>query len=165
MPKRFSLIVAVVVASLFHIGPAATQTTSPETVAAAKELVTTMRMTDQLKAMLPVILNALKPMIVQDRPEVARDFDALAPGLAQLMNSRAGDFVAAMATVYAKNFTVAQLRDLTDFYRTPTGQVMLEKQPLLAQESLEVGQRFGASLAGELQTRIRNELRKKGHNI
>ena len=165
MSKRFSLIVAVVVASLFHLGPATAQTTSPELIAAAKELVTAMRMTDQLKTMLPIIMNALKPAIVQNRPEVAKDYDALLPELGQLMISRADGFVAGMATVYARNFTVAQLHDIADFYRTPTGRALLEKQPVLAQEGLEVGQRFGASLAGELQTRIRSELRKKGHNI
>jgi hypothetical protein len=165
MPKRLSLVVAVVVASLFHMGPATAQTTNPELIAAAKELVTVMRMADQIKTMVPMIMNAIKPAIVQNRPEVAKDYDALVPEFAQLMISRADGFVAGMATVYARNFTVAQLREITDFYRTPTGKAMLEKQPVLAQEGLEVGQRFGASLAGELQTRIRSELRKKGHNI
>lgn len=165
MPKRFSLIVAVVAASLFHAGLATAQTASPETVAAAKELVTVMRMTDQIKTMVPLIMNALKPAIVQNRQEVAKDYDALLPELGQLMASRADEFVAIMAAVYARNFTAAQLRDIAAFYRTPTGQALLEKQPVVAQEGLEAGQRFGGSLAGELQTRIRSELRKKGHNI
>jgi hypothetical protein len=40
-----------------------------EATAAARSLVETMKMTDQFKAMLPTILQALKPAIVQDRPE------------------------------------------------------------------------------------------------
>lgn len=164
MLTRLSLIV-VVVASLLHTGPAATQTANPELLSAAKELVTIMRAADQLKTIFPLIMNAMRPAIVQDRPEVGKDFDALMPGLMRLMESRADDLVASMAAVYARNFTVVQLREIADFYRTPTGKAMLEKQPVLAQESLQVGQRFAQSLAGEFQTQIRNELRKKGHNI
>lgn len=164
MLKRLSLIV-VVVANLLHTGPAAAQTANPELLAAAKELVIVMRAADQLKAIFPLIMNAMRPAIVQNRPEVGKDFDTLLPGLMRLMESRADDLVASMAAVYARNFTVMQLREIADFYRTPTGKAMLEKQPALAQESLQIGQGFAQSLAGEFQTQIRNELRKKGHNI
>lgn len=164
MLKRLSLIV-VVGASLLHAGPAAAQTANPETLVAAKELVVAMQATDQLKAIFPLIMNAMRPAIVQNRPEVGKDFDALMPGLMRLVEARAGDLVAAMAAVYARNFNVAQLREIADFYRTPTGKAMLEKQPLLTQESLQIGQRFAQNLAAEFQTQIRDELRKKGHNI
>jgi hypothetical protein len=165
MPKRLLLVAFALAASLFAAGPAAAQTASPEQTAAAKELVTAMRASEQLKTMFPLIMNALRPAIVQNRPEIARDFDALMPGLLREVEAQSEGFVAAIAAVYARNFTVGQMRDIAAFYKTPTGQALLEKQPVLGQESLAIGQRFAQSLAGDFQKQIRDELRKKGHNI
>jgi hypothetical protein len=46
-------------------------------MSAARSLVTTMKLGDQYKALLPVILLNLKPTLVQDRPEIERDYDAM----------------------------------------------------------------------------------------
>jgi len=50
----------------------------PDTVAAAMELITTLRITDQFNLMLPSVLQTVKPLVVQGRPEIERDFDAVA---------------------------------------------------------------------------------------
>ena len=57
------------------------------------------------------------------------------------------------------------MRQLTAFYRQPIGQKLLEKQPAIVQESMAVGQKFGQAVAAELQARIVEELRKRGHKI
>jgi hypothetical protein len=165
MPRRIWFINCFLVASLLYGGTAAAQAPAPDSMAAAKELVVVMRLTDRMKEIFPVIMQAIKPAVVQNRPEVAKDFDAMLPLMVQVMNSRMDDYVALMAALYARNFTASQLREVIAFYKTPTGVLMLEKTPILMQEGLQAGQRFGAGIATELQERIRSELRKKGHNI
>jgi hypothetical protein len=179
MRIRFSLMVGVLVAGLLHAGPGAAQVlaqapaqapadaTAPaaDAVAAAKELVTTMRLAEQLKTLLPIIMQGLKPAIVQNRPEVERDYNALLPLMLEVTNQRIGEYIEVMATIYARNFTADELRQVAAFYQTPTGRKMLEKLPALTQESMAAGQRFGQSLSKEFETRIKDELRKKGHNI
>ncbi|WP_249781518.1 hypothetical protein [Bradyrhizobium semiaridum] len=54
---------------------------SPEALAVAKEFVTTMHLVDQFKALMPSIMNSLKPAIVQGRNNVEQDYDALIPAL------------------------------------------------------------------------------------
>jgi len=51
------------------------------------------------------------------------------------------------------------------FYRGPTGQKFVQKLPLITQESMVIGQRFGQAIAAELRSRIVDELRKRGHDI
>ena len=53
------------------------QTTSSDARAAAKDLVEAMRAADQLKMLLPLIMQQLKPAVVQGRPEVERDYEAM----------------------------------------------------------------------------------------
>jgi hypothetical protein len=161
-----SLVIAV---SLLCGRPAGAQAQSealpPDAIAAARELVTAARAADNLKTLLPMIMQQLKPTIVQGRPEVERDFDVILPQVVEAMRARSDAFVDAIAVIYAHNFTADELRQLTAFYRGPVGQKFLEKMPLIAQESVTMGQKFGQELAGDLRNRIIEELRKRGHNI
>ena len=49
------------------------------------------------------------------------------------------------------------------YYDKP--QKFLDKMPTVMQESMSVGQAFGQRIAGELRSRMIEELRKKGHDI
>ncbi len=161
--KLFRLFAASLVVMLMSAAPAPAQ--SPEALAAAKELMATMRSADQFKAIMPAMMNALKPAIVQNRPEVERDYDALVPGLLEAMNTRVAEILDKVAAIYARNFTVAELNEIIAFYRGPTGQKFVQRLPVVMQESLQVGQQFGQQIGAELQQRMIQELRKKGHNI
>jgi uncharacterized protein len=41
----------------------------------------------------------------------------------------------------------------------------VQKLPLITQESMVIGQRFGQSISAEIRARIVDELRKRGHDI
>jgi uncharacterized protein len=150
---------------LLAASPAPAQSPPPDALAAARELLVTMRMADQFKAILPTIMQSMKPVIVQGRPEIERDFDAIVPTLLEGMNARLNELSDLTAAVYASNFSADELRDITAFYRTPTGEKFLQKLPVVTQQSIALGQRFGQAVAGDLQGRIVDELRKRGHKI
>ena len=54
---------------------------------------------------------------------------------------------------------------MTAFYQEPVGQKFLDKMPVITQESMSAGQDFGRTIAVELQKRMVEELRKRGHKI
>jgi len=145
--------------------PARAESLSPESIAAAKELVATVKLGEQFKSLMPTIMTTLKPAIVQGRANVERDYDAMIPLLLQSFQSRMDELSDAVVKVYASNFTADDLRALIVFYKTPVGQKFLQKTPLLAQQTMAVGQQFGRSVASEIRTRMIEELRKKGHAI
>ena len=157
--------VCILLVALLHSGPAATQSASPETLTAARELVTAMRATDQFKAILPALMQQLKPSITQGRPHVERDYDTLVPAMLEIFNARSGEIVESMAVIYARNFTVDEMQQVIAFYRTPIGQKLLDKLPVIFQESVAAGNKFGQAVATELRDRLIEELRKRGHNI
>ena len=145
--------------------PARAESLSPESIAAAKELVATIKLGEQFKSLMPTIMTTLKPAIVQGRANVERDYDAMIPMLLQSFQSRMDELSGVVVKVYASNFTADDLRALIVFYKTPVGQKFLQKTPLLAQQTMAVGQQFGQSVASEIRTRMIEELRKKGHAI
>jgi hypothetical protein len=164
MPRR-AFVVAVWLVAMFVVHPARSQAPSPDALAAAKELVVTMRAADQLKTLFPLILQQLKPAIVQGRPEVEKDYDTSMPQIVAAANARMVEFVDAIATVYAAHFTADELRQIGDFYKGPVGQKFLQNMPKIMQDSMSVGQKFGESLAEDMRSRMTDELRKKGHKL
>ena len=159
------LAVSVLAFTLLWGGAGAAQSPSTDALAAARELVVTMRTADQLKALLPIIMKQLKPAIVQNRPEIERDYDAIVPPLLERMAARSGEVVELTAAIYARNFSADEIRQVTAFYRTPLGQKFLDKLPAITQESMAMGQKWGQSVAVEMRDKIIEELRKRGHKL
>lgn len=164
-PAAALLAVAWLFAAFASLPARADDQPSPEARALARELVETIRLADQFKTLLPMVLASLKPSIVQGRADVARDYDAMAPALAKGFEARLGELIDAVTMIYAKNFTIDDMRGLLAFYRTPLGAKLLDKTPALTQQTMAAGQAFGRSVGAELQKQMVEELRKKGHNI
>jgi hypothetical protein len=161
--SRRPLIVASLL--LFSICASAAQTPSPDAMTAARGLVATMKLSDQYKALLPAILLNLKPALVQDRPEIESDYDAMMPIIADAFTPYYNAMVDNVAAVYASNFTLSELREIEAFYRQPAGQKLLEKMPSLAQQSNQVVQDVSRKAAEDLRTRLTEALRQKGHKL
>jgi len=165
MPRSFARLAGLLVVTTMFSASAHAQSPNAGAEAAARELVDTIKLADQFKVMMPVILRQMKPVIVQNRPEVDRDFDALAPKMLDSMGARLDELQSAVVLIYASNFTEAELRDLIAFYRSPTGQKFLQKTPFVTQQTMIAGQKFGQSAAADLQNQMREELRRKGHDL
>jgi hypothetical protein len=100
---------------------ASAQAPSPDAMSAARSLVTTMKLGDQYKALLPVIL-LLKPTLVQDSPEIEHDYDAMTAMIADTYTSFYNEMLDGAAAVYAANFTTDEMHQMEAFYRLPVGQ-------------------------------------------
>ena len=81
MSKAAFRIVPLLAALLFSLMSVRAQSPVSETEAAARELITTMKLDEQFKSLMPAIMKTIKPAIVQNRPDVERGFDALMPVL------------------------------------------------------------------------------------
>jgi uncharacterized protein len=165
MAKHAWTVIGLVVVSLSWPGKALPQTASPEALAAAKELIIAARLADQINTMLPAIMQQLKPLIAKGNPLIERDYDALVPVMMKIMNARLDEFLNSGAQIYARHFTAEEMQQVVTFYRTPTGQKFLQKQPEIFKESMALGQQFGQAIARDVQGRMTEELRKRGHNI
>src|SRR5271154_5362358 len=106
MPRHLVRMIALLAALILlpawsAIAQTAAPSPAPEALAAAKELVQTMRLTKQYEAILPAIITALKPSIVQGRPEVDRQYDALVPIILEGFRSRLSEMSDAITVIYA----------------------------------------------------------------
>jgi len=157
----------IVVGSVFllSIGAAPAQTPSPEAMSAARSLVATLKLSDQYKALLPVILLSIKPTLVQGRPEIERDYNAMTSSVADVYTPYYNAMIDSIVTVYAGNFSVDELREIDAFYRRPAGQKLLEKSQAMSQQATQVGEDGSRKAAEDLRTNLTQLLRQKGHKF
>ena len=129
--RRFDLLVAVVATSIV-VGPVHGQSESH--LAATEEFLEVMNMPAMISEMVGFMLEAQlsgNPILVEFRDLMEEFFaevftwDSLRP-----------DFI----QIYAEAFDENEIRQLTDFYRTPVGQKALSTLPSLMQQGAVVGQ-------------------------
>jgi uncharacterized protein len=162
MSARFLTIVGLV---LVLSSGARAQTASPEALAAAHSLVVTMKLGEQYKAMLPTILLGLKPVLVQDRPEIERDYDAMGAMMADAYAPFSNAMLDAAARIYADNFTVEELRQIEAFYRLPVSRKLMQKSAAITQQTDSAVQDISRKAADDIKARLTDALRQKGHKL
>jgi len=152
--RRLSIAVFAIAAFL-AVNPAQAQTaqTTPpaENMTAARELIQASHATDQFKAILPTLIQGLKTAVVQNRPEIEKQYDAMMPIFSQKAQQRLGELTDVIATIYANNFTVDELHQITAFYQSEAGQKYLSRQQAILQQSMAAGRQFGQEVAKDVQ--------------
>jgi len=100
------------------------------------------------------------------RPEIPdRAYTVMHGELTTLLNERIatpGGLLEQLVPVYARHFTHQEIRELLAFYQTPLGRKTIQVLPQVASESMAAGQRWGQSLAPEMQQRVQTALRREG---
>lgn len=162
MFKRLLLITSMF---LFSICSASAQAPSPDAMTAARKLVTTMKLPDQYKGILPGILLGLRRTLTQDRPEIESDYDSMKPTIEAAFTPYYATMLDHVAAVYANTFTVAELHEMEAFFQKPAGQKYLEKAPALTQQTNQVAQDDSRKAAEDLRMRLTEALRQKGHKL
>ena len=162
MSRRLLIIAGVL---LFSASVAPAQTPSPEGMTAARNLVTIMKLPEQYKGLLPGILLGLRRELTQDRPEIERDYDGMKPTIEAAFQPYYASMLDEVASIFAGNFTVAEIREMETFFQRPIGQKYLEKSPAIFQQIGQVTQTASRKAADDLRTRLTEALRQKGHKL
>ena len=132
---------------------------------AARNLVTTMKLPEQYKALLPAILLGLRRTLTQDRPEIESDYDSMKPMVEAAFTPYYRGMLNDVAAVYANNFSIAEMRDMEAFFQRPVGQKYLEKTSAVTQQINQVTQDASRKAADDLRGRLTEALRQKGHKL
>lgn len=108
----------------------------------------------QSNALAMQMMEPMIPVFQQAYPSVPPEFfESIMAEMA------AGDLVEFLVPVFTKNLTVQELEAAIAFYRTPEGQSLLRKTPIIMQES----QRAGALWGEQMGERILQELEAQGY--
>ena len=70
-----------------------------------------------------------------------------------------------MALIYEEAFTLEEIQEMTEFYKSELGQKILNKLPGVMQTATVMGMQWGQKIAAIAMERIRKELASEGYDI
>jgi len=72
------------------------------------------------------------------------------------------DLITRQQRAYIDTFTLAELKDLVAFYKSPLGRKWMENSPLVARQRIRVGQDWAQELLPEAQKKVLDAVKAKG---
>lgn len=179
-------IVALLAAALaFSCVPAAAQNAAPtaESAVAAKEMMDAINarglmqasmqhMTAQLPSMLQAMTASImetkgKELSASDKKTMQVQLEKALPGMMASMQKLFNDpslldeMERETTAIYARNYTVDEMRQLLTFYRSPVGAKMLATMPKVMQESMAMSQKIIMPRVGKMVEEMTANIVKK----
>ena len=155
------------IAAMLVLGVMCVSAQETQRRAMAEELLNVMNMQDTIeksfamvKQMIPAQMEKMKQVMGDTNmpANVSSQTDKMMDMLAEEMswNKMKADYI----TLYAETFTEQELKDTVAFYKSPTGQAFIKKQPELMKRSMEISQKVMMQIMPKIQA-MSEELKKK----
>ena len=173
---RAMMAAAFLAAAAPAVAQEATQPAAPQPAPAApaaapshtEAAMTFLRTSGALKGfedMIPQFLDQVRVQYVKQRPEIQDMVNEAALSVVPEFVKRRDDLTRDLAAVYTARFTEEELGQMTDFYRSAVGQKLSTIQAEVLQASVPVVQAWSRKLTSDMQSRVKEEVVKKGQKL
>jgi uncharacterized protein len=145
-------------------GPGSTAP-SPSQLAAARTLVTASGLSRSFTIIIPQFMDQIAQSLTQTRPEIAKDLNAVLTQLKPEFDRQGDEMINIAAQIYAKQMSEQDLKSADAFFESPAGKKYVETQPTFLTEVITAMQGWQGKISTDMMTRVREEMKKKGHEI
>jgi hypothetical protein len=168
--RPLRLLAALVALALLGLArPAAAQnpasSPSPSAILVAKQIVELKGARQLFTPLVRGVVEKVKDQFMQTNFMWAKDLNEVAANLQKAYAPRVDELVDMAARIYASHFTEAELKQLLAFYQSPVGRKAITEEPKALDESMASGGNWGDALADEVVVKIRDEMKKRGHDL
>jgi uncharacterized protein len=138
---------------------------SPAAILIAKQIVEIKGVKKVLDPLITGVVEKVKNQFMQTNFMWAKDLNEVAAQLEKEYAPRSSELVDESARIYASHFTEAELKQILAFYQTPTGRKMIVEEPRALDQTMANAGVFGDKLSDEIINKMRDEMKKRGHDI
>jgi uncharacterized protein len=161
-----ALALVVVAKPVAAQGPAANPNPSPSAILLAKEII-------ELKGARETIFNPLVRGVIEKTKDTfmqtnfmwSKDLNEVAANMEKEYASKTNELEDQSARIYAGYFTETELRQILAFYKSPVGQKVITDEPKALDKTIANAGQFGDSLSDEVMAKMREEMKKRGHDL
>lgn len=139
--------------------PAAAQEVSEAQLAAARDAIASLKVTDRFDAILPNLADGLKSEMIQSSPNFQNQISSIVDQQALALAPRRADLEKEAATIYAKSFSVDELKTISTFFNTDAGKKLLTNQPLVSRELGKAAEIWANGIQRDLTAQSTDKLR------
>ena len=155
--RRAAALAVIVAGSM--AAPLQAQEISEEHLAAAREAIASINATDRYDNILPGLAEGLKAQFIQASPNFQEQISAAVDEQALELAPRRADLEREAATIYAKAFTLDELKAISSFYATEAGKKLLTNGPLVSRELAKAAEIWANGISRDLNNQSTAVLR------
>lgn len=161
--RKSAMAAATAAAMVLSFAQAATaqETFSDEQIAAAREAVQSAQAIRAFDDVLPLMAERTRGLFIQNDPANTAMIDEVVTEVALKLADRRPELNRVVYEVWARRFTVEELKELAAFYNTPLGQKYSRVEPELRALSIGAAKQWGDAISTEMVTLVREELTKR----
>lgn len=141
------------------------QEPAPSHIAAAREMMLASGVTRSFESIIPQMMVRLEQSLTQTRPEIAKDLGAVLESLEAEFNKNQDEILATGARIAARKMTEAEIKDTLAFFKSASGKKYVASQPQMLDELVVAIQGWTEKLSQTMLGRVREEMKKKGHEL
>ncbi len=138
---------------------------TPSQLAAARALVIASGMSRSFTVIIPQFVNQIGSSLTETRPELTEDLKAVFAALAPEFDKKADEMTDIAAQIFAKHMSEADLKAAAAFFNSPSGKQYVAAQPPILTDIVTAMQGWQGKVSTNMMARVREEMKKKGHDI
>lgn len=138
---------------------------SPSHLAAARTLVVACGISRSFSIIIPQFMDQIGSSLPQTRPELRHDLNAVLTGLKPEFDKQVDEMIDVAAQIYVKQMSEQDLKSAVAFFESPAGKKYVETQPAVLTEVVTAMQGWQGKISTDMMTRVRAEMKKKGHEL
>jgi hypothetical protein len=135
------------------------QEVSEAQLAAARDAIASLNVTDMYDNILPNLAERLKGQFIQASPNFQTQISTVVDQQALVLAPRRADLEKEAASIYAKSFTVEELKTISTFFNTEGGKKLLANQPLVTRELTKAAQIWANGISRDLTNQSTEKLK------
>lgn len=133
-------------------------------LAVAREVAVLSGLTRSFDAILPQFAEQVRKQVVT-RPELTKDLDEVLDGLKPELELQKQQMTTTAARILASQMTEQELKDVSAFFKSPSGQKYVQTQPYVLDTLVTEMQNWTQQVSEYVMTRVRAEMGKRGHQM
>jgi hypothetical protein len=138
---------------------------SPAQIALARAVIVDSGISSSFQLIIPQYLEQIALSVTRTRPELVADLNVALAAIRPEFDTKVDEMIDSAAQLYAQRLTQKELEDISAFFKSPSGRKYVASQPFLMNDMFVAMQAWSQKISVDMMARVREEMRKKGHEL
>lgn len=145
--------------------PAGTAEPTAAHVEAARQLILATGISRSFQIIIPEFMDQIGVTLTQTRPELTGDLTVVLNDLKPEFDKQADEMIDLSARIYAHLLSEQDVRAILAFFKSDAGNKYVNAQPFFLNQLVAGMQAWQQKISVNMMTRVREEMKKKGHDL
>ncbi len=144
--------------------PAKAEPTAAQ-IAIGRDIVIGSGISRSFAVVVPQYLDQIGTRLTQTRPDLIKDLNVVMEQIKPEFDKRVDTLIDQAARSYAQRMSEDQLKQIAAFFKSDAGAAYVAAQPAVMNDLFVTMQAWQQQLSVDMMTRVREEMKKKGHEL